>query len=224
MMLSEPGVDALAMKRLLDRATPATTSVLVSIDGNLAGLIAVADEVRPTSRAAVARLQQQGLEVILLTGDRRSTADAVAGAAGIGHVIAEVLPAGKVDAIAALQGEGHVVAMVGDGINDAPALARADVGIAMGGGTAIAVDAADIALMRDDLDAVADAIGLSRRTARVIRQNLFWAFAYNVVAIPIAAGVLYPVAGLLLSPVLAGAAMALSSVTVVTNSLRLKRA
>lgn len=200
------------------------TTVFVSIDGQLAGLLAVADPIRETSRAAIARLQEMGLRTVLLTGDRRKTAEAIAREAGITEVIAEVLPDGKVAAIEALQQQGRVVAMVGDGINDAPALARADVGIAMGSGTDVAIEAADIALMRADLSGVESAIGLSRRTMRVMRQNLFWAFVYNVVGIPVAAGVLYPFTGLLLSPILASAAMAMSSVSVVTNSLRLRRA
>jgi Cu+-exporting ATPase len=200
------------------------TTVFVAVDGQLAGLIGVADPIRETSRAAIARLQEMGLRTVLLTGDRRSTADAIAREAGIDEVIAEVLPDGKVAAIAALQREGRVVAMVGDGINDAPALARADVGIAMGSGTDVAIEAADIALMRADLSGVEQAIRLSRRTMRVMRQNLFWAFVYNVVGIPVAAGILYPFTGILLSPILASAAMAMSSVSVVTNSLRLKTA
>ena len=183
----------------------------------------MADPIRPTSRDAVARLRGMGLEVVMLTGDARETAEAVAREAGVERVVAGVLPAGKVAEIERLQGEGKVVAMVGDGINDAPALARADVGIAMGSGTDVAVEAADVTLMRPDLRAVADAIALSRRTMRTMRQNLFWAFAYNVVGIPVAAGALYPALGLLLSPVLASAAMAMSSVSVVTNSLRLRR-
>jgi P-type Cu+ transporter len=163
-----------------------------------------------------------GLAVVMLTGDTERTAQAIARSAGIDRVIAGVRPEGKVAAIAQLQSEGHVVAMVGDGINDAPALARADVGIAVGGGADIAIDASDIALLRGDLGGVATAIRLSRRTMRTMRQNLFWALVYNVVSIPIAAGVLFSATGLLLSPILASAAMAFSSVSVVANSLRLR--
>jgi Cu+-exporting ATPase len=192
------------------------------VDGRYAGALGIADPVRATSAAAVQRLERLGLEVVMLTGDVQATADAIAREAGIGRVIAGVLPAGKVDEVARLQQAGHVVAMVGDGINDAPALARADVGMAMGGGSDIAVEAADVALLRGDLGSVADAIALSRRTMATMRQNLFWAFAYNVIGIPIAAGILYPLFGVLLSPVIASAAMAFSSVSVVGNSLRLR--
>ena len=203
-------------------AREAKTTMYVAIDGALAGLFAVADPLKPTSVAAIGALRAMGLEVVMLTGDQQATARAVAVSAGIDRVVAGVLPAGKVDEIKRLQGEGRVVAMVGDGINDAPALAQADVGIAIGTGTDVAVEAADIALMRGDLHGVAQAIQLSRRTMATMKQNLFWAFIYNVVGIPVAAGALYPAFGLLLSPVLASAAMAFSSVSVVTNSLRLR--
>ena len=205
-----------------ERAELAETLMYVAVDGALAGLIAVADPIRASSREAVARLRAMGLTVVMLTGDAQLTASAVAAQAGIDRVVAGVLPEGKVAEVERLQQAGQVVAMVGDGVNDAPALARADVGIAIGSGTDVAVEAADLALMRGDLMAVADAIELSRRTMRTMKQNLFWAFAYNTVGIPIAAGVLYPMFGLLLSPILASAAMAFSSVSVVSNSLRLK--
>jgi Cu+-exporting ATPase len=195
----------------------------VAIDSDAAGVIGVADPLRETSTAAVRALKGLGLRVTMLTGDHPETAAAVARRAGIDDVVAGVLPGGKVETIARLQGEGAVVAMVGDGVNDAPALSRADVGVAMATGSDIAVEAGDVALMRPDPRLVGAAIRLARRTVGVMRQNLFWAFVYNVIGIPIAAGVLYPVVGTLLSPMIASAAMALSSVSVVTNSLRLRR-
>ncbi|HEY5087843.1 MAG TPA: heavy metal translocating P-type ATPase [Gemmatimonadaceae bacterium] len=200
------------------------TSVYVAIDGSLAGIIAVADRVRETSRDAIASLHEMGLDVVMLTGDHQRTADAVARQAGIPRVVAGVLPDGKVAEIERLQSEGRVVAMVGDGVNDAPALSQADVSFGIGTGTDIAMEAADVVLMRGDLRSVVDAIRLSRRTLATMKQNLFWAFVYNVVGIPIAAGVLYPSLSLLLSPILASAAMAFSSVSVVSNSLRLRHA
>ena len=206
-----------------DLAMRGRTTVYVAIDGVLAGVLAVTDPVRATTPAAIARLRALGLDVVLLSGDHQVTADAVAREVGIARVVAGVLPEGKVAEIERLQAAGRVVAMVGDGVNDAPALARADIGIAMGGGTDVAVDAADVVLLRADLSGVADAIALSRRTMRTMYQNLFWAFGYNIIGIPIAAGVLYPSTGILLSPILASAAMALSSVSVVGNSLRLRR-
>jgi Cu+-exporting ATPase len=199
------------------------TTLLVAVDGAYAGLLAVSDPVKPTSRAAVARLHALGLEVVLLTGDNRGAAEAVAEEVGIDRVVAEVLPEGKAAEVRRLRAAGKVVAMVGDGINDAPALAAADVGIAMGTGTDVAIEAADVTLVKGDLPGVAAAVTLSRATMRTVRQNLVFAFAYNVLGIPVAAGALYPLTGWLLSPVLASVAMALSSVSVVTNALRLGR-
>jgi Cu+-exporting ATPase len=223
-LMAEWGLDVAPLADAATRlAGEGKTPMYVNVDGTLAGVLAVADPVRDTSRAAIARLRRMGLDVVMLTGDHRHTAEAVARAAGIDRVVAEVLPEGKVAEVRRLQAEGRVVAMVGDGVNDAPALAQADVGIAMGTGTDIAAEAGDVVLMRGDLAGVADAIALSRRTMRTMRENLFWAFVYNVVGIPIAAGALYPVFGLLLSPILASAAMAFSSVSVVANSLRLRR-
>ena len=200
------------------------TVALVAVDGQYQGAIVVTDPVKPGSAAAIAQLKGLGLEVVLLTGDNRHAAERVGLEIGADRVVAEVLPAGKRDEIVALQREGHSVAMVGDGINDAPALAQADVGIAIGTGTDIAMYTGQVTLMGGELQGVARLILLSRQTLRIIRQNLFWAFAYNVIAIPLAAGALYPVFGLRLSPAVAAAAMALSSVCVVANSLRLRGA
>jgi Cu+-exporting ATPase len=193
------------------------------VDGRLAGALAVADVVRPESAAAVAHLRALGVEVVLLTGDTPATAQAIARQVGIDQVVAGVLPAGKVAEVRRWQEAGRVVAMVGDGVNDAPALAQADVGMAMGSGTDVAMAAGDVVLRRGAVAGVADAIVLSRRTVRVMRQNLGWAFGYNVVAIPVAMGVLVPLWGVQLSPLLASLTMAFSSVSVVGNSLRLAR-
>ena len=198
------------------------TPLWVAINGSLAGIIAVADTVKPTSIEAIRDFHREGLRVVMLTGDDERTARAIARQVGVDDVIAGVLPRGKVDAIKRLQAEHRTVAMVGDGVNDAPALAQAQVGITMASGSDVAMEAGDVTLMRSELTGVAAAIALSRGTMRVIRQNLFWAFIYNVIGIPLAAGALYPVFGLLLSPVIASATMALSSFSVVTNSLRLR--
>jgi len=192
------------------------TAVLAAWDGEVRGLLAVSDTVKPTSREAVGRLHALGLRTVLLTGDNEATARAVAAEVGIGEVIAEVLPAGKAAVIRRLQDDGRVVAMAGDGVNDAPALAQADLGLAIGTGTDVAIEASDLTLVSGDLDAAAAAIRLSRATLRTIKQNLGWAFGYNVAAIPLAA------AGLL-NPLLAGLAMAFSSISVVLNALRLRR-
>jgi P-type Cu+ transporter len=223
-LLQELGIDPAPLAEAADGfAADGHTPVHVAVDGQLAGLIAVADPVKPSSRLAVAALREMGLEAVMLTGDDRRTAASVARAVGIERVVAEVLPERKLDEIRRLQSEGRVVAMVGDGLNDAPALAQADVGVAMGTGTDVAIDAGAVTLMRGDPLGVVTAVRLARRTLRVIRQNLFWALAYNVVGIPIAAGVLYPAFGLRLTPAMAAAAMAVSSVSVVSNSLRLRR-
>jgi len=222
-MMEDWSVDPAPLAETAERLNAAAkTVVFVGIDGRLAGLVAIADPIKPTSVDAVRRLHALGLNVVMLTGDQPRTADAIARAAGIDRVVAGVLPEGKRDEIRRLQGEGRVVAMIGDGINDAPALAQADVGIAIGTGSDIAIEAGDVTLMRGDLRAAVQAIELARATMRTMRQNLFWAFVYNSVGIPLAAGVLYPAFGILLSPIIASAAMALSSVSVVTNSLRLR--
>jgi Cu+-exporting ATPase len=209
-------IDDLAEQYMNDLENAGKTAMLVAVDGSYAGLVAVADTIKETSREAVARLRAMNIEVIMITGDNERTARAVAAEAGIERVLAEVLPEGKAEEVKRLQEQGMIVAMVGDGINDAPALATANIGMAMGTGTDVAMEAADITLMRGNLNSIPDAIEMSRRTMTNIRQNLFWALGYNVIGIPIAA------LGFL-APWLAGAAMAFSSVSVVLNALRLQR-
>jgi Cu+-exporting ATPase len=223
-LMDEWAVSVAAVADAVNRFARAGRTVLyVASDGTLLGVIAVADPIRPAARGAIEWLRGLGLRLVMVTGDTPRTAAAVAQAVGISDVVAGVLPDGKVAEVTRRQAAGHVIAMVGDGINDAPALARADVGIAIGAGADVAVEASDVTLMRDDLTGVVTAIALSRRTMRIMKQNLFWAFVYNVIGIPVAAGVLFPAFGILLNPILASAAMALSSVSVVSNSLRLRR-
>ena len=221
-LISERGADLSAVQAEIERLQAhGRTAMPVLVDGQLAGVLAVADTIKPSSPAAMLALRDLGLQVVMLTGDNQRTAEAIGREAGIERVIADVLPADKAAHIKRLQAEGAVVAMVGDGINDAPALAQADVGMAIGTGTDVAIEASDITLLRGDLLAVPQAIMLSRRTMRTIRWNLFWAFIYNVIGIPLAAGLLFPATGWQLSPLIAAGAMAFSSVFVVTNSLRL---
>jgi len=221
--MSKLGFDPAAHKGLVDQLTAeAKTPMFVAIDGEIAALIGVADPIKETTAAAIGQLHQLGLRVAMISGDNQGTAEAIAKKLGIDEVYAEVLPAGKVDVIKELQSTGQHVSFVGDGINDAPALAQADVGIAIGTGTDIAIESADVVLMSGDMRGVASSIALSAATMKNIQQNLFWAFAYNVFLIPVAAGILWPINGTLLSPMLAAGAMALSSVFVLGNALRLK--
>lgn len=224
-LMSDSSIDAHSLEDSAQRlAEQGKTAMFIAIDGVIAAVVAVADPIKPTSRSAIARMRSRGLQVVMLTGDNERTAKAIAREAGIERVVAQVMPEDKVAEVRRLQERGEVVAMIGDGINDAPALAQADIGMAIGTGTDIAAEAADVVLMRGDLESAHHAIDLSQRTMRTMKQNLFWAFIYNVVGIPIAAGILYPSTGLLLSPILASAAMAFSSVSVVMNSLRLRHA
>jgi Cu+-exporting ATPase len=221
--LVERGVTGVQAEVAEQLARLGRSPIGVAVGGVWLGVLAVADPVKETSAEAVAQLHELGVRVVMMTGDHRRTAEAVAGQVGIDRVFSEMLPQDKAEGVRRLRQQREVVAVVGNGINDAPALAAADVGIALGTGTDIAMEAAAVTLMRGDLCGVPEAIHLSRATTRVIRQNLFWAFAYNVVAIPVAAGLFYPLTGWLLSPMLASGAMAMSSVSVVLNSLRLRR-
>ncbi len=221
--MRELGLDPTPLRAAADQAgAEGKTPVYVALDGRVAALLAIGDPIKPTSQDAMARLHRLGFELVMLTGDDRRTAESVARTVGIDRVLAELSPGRKLEEIRRMQDEGRIVAMVGDGLNDAPALAQADVGIAMGTGTDVALEAGAITLLRSDLLGVVDGIALSRRSMRIIKQNLFWAFVYNVIGIPIAAGVLYPGLGILLTPAIAAAAMAASSVSVVSNSLRLR--
>ena len=213
----------LAARAQAERAA-GRTAVFAAIDGRAAGLFLIGDPVKQGAADAVRALHARGIRVVMLTGDARATAEAVARTLGIDAVEAEVLPARKAEVVARLRAEGRVVAMAGDGVNDAPALASADAGIAMGTGTDVAMESAGVTLVKGDLRGIERALSLSRATMRNIRQNLFFAFVYNVLGVPIAAGVLYPVLGIVLSPMIASAAMSLSSVSVIGNALRLRRA
>jgi Cu+-exporting ATPase len=210
-------------QRAQDLSREGKTPMFLAVDRALAGIIGVADTLKENSKTAIAALKQLGLEVVMLTGDNQRTAEAIARLVGVDRVLAEVLPEQKAQQIKTLQAQGNKVGMVGDGINDAPALVQADVGIAIGTGTDVAMESADITLITGDLTGVVTAIALSRATVRNIKQNLFWAFAYNTILIPVAAGVLFPFFGILLNPIFAAAAMGLSSLTVVSNALRLRR-
>ena len=222
--LAELGISTATLDAEAERLrADGATAIYVALDGKIAGVIAIADPLKETTPAALAALRREGVRLVMLTGDNRTTAEAVARTLGIDEMEAEVLPDHKAAAVERLRHEGRVVAMAGDGVNDAPALAAADVGIAMGTGTDVAIESAHITLLRGDLTGIVRARRLSAATMHNIRQNLFFAFIYNAAGVPIAAGVLYPVFGVLLSPAIAAAAMALSSVSVVANALRLRR-
>jgi Cu+-exporting ATPase len=224
-LLREEGIEPGALaERAEALRRDGRTAAFVAVDGRPAGVLGVADPVKPTTPEAIRLLRAEGVRIAVLTGDSRTTAEAVARELGLDEVHAEVLPDQKADVVRRLQREGRVVAMAGDGVNDAPALAAADVGIAMGTGTDVAMQSAAVTLVRGDLRAIARARRLSHATMRNIRQNLFFAFVYNAFGVPVAAGALYPFTGLLLSPMLAAAAMSLSSVSVIANALRLRRA
>lgn len=220
----ELNIDIIALKTVADQlVAQGRSSIYVAVDGQLAAILSIADPLKSSTKSAIDALHQMGLKVAMITGDSRYTADAIARSLSIDHVEAEVLPGGKVDALKRLSSKGDVLVFVGDGINDAPALAAADVGIALGTGTDVAIESADVVLMSGDLRGVINALAVSRATIRNIRENLFWAFAYNIALIPVAAGVLYPLWGILLSPMLAAGAMALSSIFVLSNALRLRK-
>ena len=222
-LMMDEGIALNGSEREIERLSDeGKTPMFLAVDGKAAGLIAVADTLKENSREAVLALERLGLQVAMLTGDNKRTAEAIAKQVGIKRVLAEVLPEDKAEKVMDLQKEGKIVAMVGDGINDAPALAQSDVGISIGTGTDVAMEASDITLISGDLRAIVTAIALSKATIRNIKQNLFWAFFYNATLIPIAAGALYPFFGILLNPIFAAAAMGLSSVSVVSNALRLK--
>jgi Cu+-exporting ATPase len=221
--LAEQGIDAALLHRAAEeQRSKAATVIFVGADGKLAGFVAIADPIKSTTPKALQALKAEGMRIVMLTGDGRTTADAVGTQLGIDEVVAEVFPEDKAAVVQRLKREGRVVAMAGDGVNDAPALSSADIGIAMGTGTDVAMESSGITLLKGDLMGIVRARTLSRAVMRNIRQNLFLSFAYNVAGIPLAAGVLYPFFGLLLSPVVAAAAMALSSVSVIGNALRLR--
>jgi Cu+-exporting ATPase len=223
-MMEEAGVDPGALAAQVERLRgEGQTVMFLAVDGRLAGAVGVADPVKSTTPEAIEALHAEGIRIVMLTGDSRATAEAVARKLGIDEVAAEVLPDQKVDQVKRFQAEGRFVAMAGDGINDAPALAQAQIGVAMGTGTDVAMESAGVTLVKGDLRGIVRARRLSRATMRNIKQNLFWAFAYNAAGVPIAAGLLYPWTGWLLSPMLAAAAMSFSSVSVITNALRLRR-
>ena len=217
-------IDPEYVDRITALRSQGQTVMIVGIDGAIAGILGVADPIKASTPDAIATLHRAGLQITMLTGDNRATAESVSQKLGIDKVIANVLPEGKIAAVKQMQGDGKIVAMAGDGVNDAPALAQADIGIAMGTGTDVAMESAAVTLVKGDLGGISRAINLSRATMSNIRQNLFFAFIYNMLGVPIAAGILYPVFGLLLSPMIASAAMTLSSVSVITNALRLRNA